>query len=69
MANVGIEPGGNHAHATGSLLGALLGPGKLAEAGYSIEPVMDDGDYTNALLLTGPTGARYLVEVTPQENV
>lgn len=66
MANVGIEPGGDHALACGATMGALL---TLDKAGYMVEPVMDGGDYTNAMLLTSPTGLRFVVEVTPQESV
>lgn len=64
----GIEPGGNHALAVGMVHGALMKA--FAEDGhhYKIEPVMDGSDYTKALLLTGPSGTKFIVEITPQES-
>jgi hypothetical protein len=71
MANTGIEPGGNHSLTVGAVLGALLKTLPYGDAlAYDVDPIVDNGDYTNAILLTNKaSGNRYIVEVTPQEKV
>lgn len=60
-----------HALAIGTVLGALLK--ELQGTGYSVQPVTVENtadhrgfDYTKALLLTGPSGTKFVIEITPQ---
>lgn len=66
MASGFEQSDGNHPLAVGVVMGALMKG--LGESGYAVEPIQDGQNLTKNLLLTGPSGTKFIIEITPQEQ-
>jgi hypothetical protein len=58
-----LPKGGNHALLIGTVLGALQGVGLLEAM-----PVMDEGRYTDTLVITRPSGT-WLLRIAPEDVI